>query len=90
MVFLAEKKPARGGEPRTSGGDRIVKFSGESREERNNRRNREEGERPVRGGQGEFRRGPPRLIQAITILNKIHIKQRNLQILMQNIVLLYF
>ncbi|XP_020288673.1 plasminogen activator inhibitor 1 RNA-binding protein-like [Pseudomyrmex gracilis] len=54
-----EKKPARGGEPRTSGGDRIVKFSGESREERNNRRNREEGERPSRGGQGEFRRGPP-------------------------------
>ncbi|XP_050458159.1 plasminogen activator inhibitor 1 RNA-binding protein-like isoform X2 [Cataglyphis hispanica] len=49
-----EKKAAQ---PRTSGGDRNVKFSNESREERNNRRNREEGEKPR--GQGEFRRGPP-------------------------------
>ncbi|KMQ86965.1 plasminogen activator inhibitor 1 rna-binding protein [Lasius niger] len=49
-----EKKSAQ---PRTSGGDRNVKFSSESREERNNRRNREEGEKPR--GQGEFRRGPP-------------------------------
>ncbi|XP_071573633.1 uncharacterized protein [Temnothorax nylanderi] len=51
----ADKKPAQ---PRASGGDRNVKFSGESREERNNRRNREDGERTLRG-QGEFRRGPP-------------------------------
>ncbi|XP_011339650.1 plasminogen activator inhibitor 1 RNA-binding protein isoform X2 [Ooceraea biroi] len=50
-----DKKPAQ---PRASGGDRNVKFSGESREERNNRRNREDGERTLRG-QGEFRRGPP-------------------------------
>ncbi|XP_011256182.2 plasminogen activator inhibitor 1 RNA-binding protein [Camponotus floridanus] len=49
-----EKKSVQ---PRTSGGDRNVKFSNESREERNNRRNREEGEKPR--GQGEFRRGPP-------------------------------
>ncbi|XP_028045004.1 plasminogen activator inhibitor 1 RNA-binding protein isoform X2 [Monomorium pharaonis] len=45
-------------QPRATGGDRNVKFSGESREERNNRRNREDGERVLRG-QGEFRRGPP-------------------------------
>ncbi|XP_066585959.1 SERPINE1 mRNA-binding protein 1-like [Prorops nasuta] len=38
--------------------DRSVKFSGESREEHNNRRNREDGERPSRG-QGDVRRGPP-------------------------------
>ncbi|XP_032679183.1 plasminogen activator inhibitor 1 RNA-binding protein-like isoform X4 [Odontomachus brunneus] len=50
-----DKKPSQ---PRVSGGDRNVKFSGESREERNNRRNREDGERTLRG-QGEFRRGPP-------------------------------
>lgn len=50
-----DKKPVP---PRASGGDRNVKFSGESREERNNRRNREEGDRTLRG-QGEFRRGPP-------------------------------
>ncbi|EGI64044.1 Plasminogen activator inhibitor 1 RNA-binding protein [Acromyrmex echinatior] len=51
----ADKKSAQS---RASGGDRNVKFSGESREERNNRRNREDGERTLRG-QGEFRRGPP-------------------------------
>ncbi|OAD58968.1 Plasminogen activator inhibitor 1 RNA-binding protein [Eufriesea mexicana] len=50
-----EKKPPQS---RTGGGDRNVKFSGESREERNNRRNREDGERMPRG-QGELRRGPP-------------------------------
>nr|XP_034181489.1 plasminogen activator inhibitor 1 RNA-binding protein-like [Osmia lignaria] len=50
-----EKKPPQA---RTGGGDRNVKFSAESREERNNRRNREEGERTPRG-QGELRRGPP-------------------------------
>ncbi|KAL2751494.1 plasminogen activator inhibitor 1 RNA-binding protein [Vespula maculifrons] len=44
-------------QPRITGGDRSVKFSGESREERNNRRNREDGERTVRN-QGEIRRGP--------------------------------
>ncbi|XP_029167558.1 plasminogen activator inhibitor 1 RNA-binding protein-like [Nylanderia fulva] len=49
-----EKKATQ---PRTTGGDRNVKFSSESREERNNRRNREEGEKPR--GQGEFRRGGP-------------------------------
>lgn len=38
-----------------------MKFSGESREERNNRRNREDGERTPRG-QGELRRGPPGLV----------------------------
>ncbi|XP_044590464.1 plasminogen activator inhibitor 1 RNA-binding protein-like isoform X2 [Cotesia glomerata] len=48
-----EKKPAQ---PR-SGGDRNVKFSGESREDHNNRRNREDGDRPPRA-QGEYRRGP--------------------------------
>lgn len=58
LMFSADKKPAQ---PRTSGGDRNVKFSGESREERNNRRNREDGERTLRG-QGEFRRGPPGLV----------------------------
>ncbi|XP_076172236.1 uncharacterized protein LOC143149068 isoform X1 [Ptiloglossa arizonensis] len=51
----ADKKPPQ---QRTGGGDRNVKFSGESREERNNRRNREDGERTPRG-QGELRRGPP-------------------------------
>ncbi|CAK9800600.1 Plasminogen activator inhibitor 1 RNA-binding protein [Anthophora quadrimaculata] len=50
-----EKKPPQS---RTGGGDRNVKFSGENREERNNRRNREDGEKTPRG-QGEFRRGPP-------------------------------
>ncbi|KZC13362.1 PREDICTED: plasminogen activator inhibitor 1 RNA-binding protein-like isoform X2 [Dufourea novaeangliae] len=50
-----EKKPPQS---RTSGGDRNVKFSGDNREERNNRRNREDGERTPRG-QGELRRGPP-------------------------------
>ncbi|XP_043279764.1 plasminogen activator inhibitor 1 RNA-binding protein-like isoform X2 [Venturia canescens] len=52
-----EKKPVQ---QRTStGGDRNVKFSGESREERNNRRNREDGDRPPRNQGGELRRGPP-------------------------------
>lgn len=60
LTPLVEKKPAQ---PRVSGGERNVKFSGESREERNNRRNREDGERTLRG-QGEFRRGPPGLVSA--------------------------
>ncbi|XP_076294641.1 uncharacterized protein LOC143215917 isoform X1 [Lasioglossum baleicum] len=51
----AEKKPPQ---VRPSGGDRNVKFSGDNREERYNRRNREEGERTPRP-QGELRRGPP-------------------------------
>lgn len=46
-----------------------MKFSGESREERNNRRNREDGERTPRG-QGELRRGPPGLVY-YSILYKI-------------------
>ncbi|XP_012278169.1 plasminogen activator inhibitor 1 RNA-binding protein isoform X2 [Orussus abietinus] len=50
-----EKKPST---PRAAGGERNVKFSGESREEHNNRRNREDGERPPRGQGGELRRGP--------------------------------
>ncbi|XP_076230913.1 uncharacterized protein LOC143177043 [Calliopsis andreniformis] len=50
-----DKKPPQS---RTGGGDHKVKFGGESREERNNRRNREDGERTPRG-QGEIRRGPP-------------------------------
>ncbi|XP_057319855.1 plasminogen activator inhibitor 1 RNA-binding protein-like isoform X2 [Microplitis mediator] len=50
-----EKKPAQ---QRSGGGDRNVKFSGESREDHNNRRNREDGDRPPRS-QGEYRRGPP-------------------------------
>lgn len=53
-LFTAEKKPSQ---PRT-GGERNLKFSGESREERNNRRNREDGERPPRN-QMDNRRGPP-------------------------------
>jgi len=60
LMFSVDKKPAQ---PRASGGDRNVKFSGESREERNNRRNREDGERTLRG-QGEFRRGPPKLVSS--------------------------
>lgn len=44
-------------QPRITAGDRSVKFSGESREEHNNRRNREDGERTIRN-QGEVRRGP--------------------------------
>ncbi|XP_015113543.1 plasminogen activator inhibitor 1 RNA-binding protein isoform X2 [Diachasma alloeum] len=51
-----EKKPSQ---PRSSGNDRNVKFSGESREEYNNRRNREDGDRPPRGHGGDMRRGPP-------------------------------
>lgn len=58
VAFSVDKKPVQ---PRASGGDRNVKFSGESREERNNRRNREEGDRTLRN-QGEFRRGPPGLV----------------------------
>lgn len=54
-----DKKPPQ---PRTGGGDRNVKFSGESREERNNRRNREDGEKTPRGP-GEVRRGPPGLVK---------------------------
>lgn len=50
-----EKKSSQ---PRITGGERNVKFSGESREERNNRRNREDGERTPRN-QGDLRRGPP-------------------------------
>lgn len=64
---LVDKKPSQ---PRVSGGDRNVKFSGESREERNNRRNREDGERTLRG-QGEFRRGPPGLVSAKQATNVI-------------------
>ncbi|KAI4499038.1 hypothetical protein M0802_005904 [Mischocyttarus mexicanus] len=44
-------------QPRVTGGDRSVKFSGESREEHNNRRNREDGDRTIRN-QGDIRRGP--------------------------------
>ncbi|XP_034935884.1 plasminogen activator inhibitor 1 RNA-binding protein-like isoform X1 [Chelonus insularis] len=51
-----EKKSTQ---PRSGGGDRNVKFSGESREDHNNRRNREDGERPPRNQGGEVRRGPP-------------------------------
>ena len=49
-----DKKPA----PQKFGGERNVKFNTESREEHNNRRNREDGERPPRI-QNDFRRGPP-------------------------------
>lgn len=66
LIFSVEKKSAQ---PRTSGGDRNVKFSSESREERNNRRNREEGEKPR--GQGEFRRGPPRSVSTRQAINVI-------------------
>lgn len=55
FFYLVEKKPAQ---QRSGGGDRNVKFSGESREDHNNRRNREDGDRPPRN-QGEYRRGPP-------------------------------
>lgn len=52
-IFAGEKKPVQ---PRPTGGERNVKFPAESREERNNRRNREEGDtRPPR----DNRRGPP-------------------------------
>lgn len=68
LIFSVEKKAAQ---PRTSGGDRNVKFSNESREERNNRRNREEGEKPR--GQGEFRRGPPRLVSIKQAINVIQL-----------------
>lgn len=50
-----------------------MKFSGESREERNNRRNREDGERTPR--QGELRRGPPGLVY-YNILYKIYNKMK--------------
>lgn len=69
-----DKKPSQ---PRTSGGDRNVKFSGESREERNNRRNREDGERVLRG-QGEFRRGPSGLVSAKQSTNVIRYLSRSL------------
>lgn len=65
LLCIGEKKLSQ---PRITGGDRSVKFSGESREERNNRRNREDGERTIRN-QGEIRRGPSGLVSRMHTLN---------------------
>lgn len=65
-----EKKPPQ--QRAQTGGDRNVKFSGESREERNNRRNREDGgERPPRNQGGELRRGPPGLVAVFSICENV-------------------
>lgn len=61
MIFIHIAPDKKAPQSRTSGGDRNVKFSGETREERNNRRNREDGERTPRN-QGEVRRGLPGLV----------------------------
>lgn len=67
-----EKKTTQ---PRITGGDRSVKFSGESREEHNNRRNREDGERTIRN-QGEIRRGPNGEAREIREYRNINENQR--------------
>lgn len=61
MVLLSlqwvagDKKPGQ----QRFGGERNVKFSTESREEHNNRRNREDGEQRPARFQNDYKRGPP-------------------------------